>query len=208
MRKIFNVLIFVLVYMFLGCTEEGLECFQKIRIDFKSTSKIDSVQFYLNNERICYESMPVNSGICEECENIKGISFNYIKCQVSKDKEIFDYSSSLDSCFISENFPAWNIFECRIDERQYGKTLDSTKLTLYIYSENGKSNEMNISLYGGNYYNVVSEQDTAKWFSYDEIVMNYNYDYFKFSALWRKIGCINENCAFYLQSDDADCYDR
>jgi len=92
-----------------------------------------------------------------------------------------------DVCFVSEDFPIWTTFDCMINEGQYGKTLDSSKLTLHLFSENViKSIESKTIIQSGIHYNIIAEEDTAKWYSYTQETI----DILK----WNTIGCFNDFC--------------
>ena len=143
MRHLFLLISFIAVFLFVGCIpDEEYECFPAARIYVNSTSKIDSVQFFLNNEQICSQEESINNDKCENCEKLKGVPSKSIYCQTSVDNGFFSgfqyNKDAIESCFVSDDFPIWTIFECFIDEGRYKKTLDSSKLTLHLFSKDTK----------------------------------------------------------------------
>jgi len=90
MRHLFLLICFIAVFLFVSCIpDEEYECFPAARISFNSTSKIDSVHFFLNNEQICFQEAIINNDRCENCEKLKGVPSKSIYCQTSVDSVFF-----------------------------------------------------------------------------------------------------------------------
>ena len=192
MRHLFLLLCFIVAFLFVSCIpgEESI-CFPENLIYFRTTSKIDSVHFFLNNEQICFQEVIMNNGRCKNCKEIKGIFIEYTICQTSVDSGFLSTlpynQNAVDVCLVSDDFPIWTTYECTINEKLYGKTLDSSILSLHLFSENViKSIESKITIQSGAQYNVIAEEDTAKWYSHTQETI----DILK----WNTIGCFNDFC--------------
>src|SRR5690554_5231247 len=183
MRHLFLLLCFIVAFLFVSCIpDEEYECFPAARIYFNSTSKIDSVHFFLNNEQICFQEAIINNDRCENCEKLKGVPSKSIYCQTSVDSGFLSTlpynKNAIYNCLVSDDFPIWTTFECSINEKLYGKTLDSSILSLHLFSENViKSIESKITIQSGAQYNVIAEEDTAKWYSYTQETLRYYFNY-------------------------------
>ena len=215
MRHLFLLICFLALFLFVSCIpDEEYECFPAARISFNSTSKIDSVHIFLNNEQICFQELIFNDGLCENCGKLKGILSEYIFCQTSVDSVFFStlpYDKNDDDvCFVSEDFPIWSTFDCMINEGQYGKTLDSSKLTLHLFSENViKSIESKTIIQSGIHYNIIAEEDTAKWYSYTQETLKYYFDYYGPPEGWERKDCFDGYCVATLPMKIKEyCYDK
>jgi hypothetical protein len=160
MRHLFLLICFIALFLFVSCIpgEESI-CFPENLIYFRTTSKIDSVHFFLNNEQICFQEVIMNNGRCKNCKEIKGIFIEYTICQTSVDSGFLSTlpynQNAVDVCLVSDDFPIWTTYECTINEKLYGKTLDSSILSLHLFSENViKSIESKITIQSGAQYNV------------------------------------------------------
>ncbi|MDO5572307.1 MAG: hypothetical protein Q4F97_12715 [Bacteroidales bacterium] len=148
----------------------------------------------------------MNNGRCENCTEIKGIHHEYTICQTSVDNVFLSTlpynKNAIDNCIVSDDFPIWTIYECDINERQYGKTLDSSKLTLHLFSEDTKKSiESKITIQSGAQYNIIAEKDTAKWYSHTEETID--------PLKWNRIGCFNDFCiSEKTRSSREACYDK
>ena len=92
MRHLFLLICFIALILFVSCIpDEEYECFPAARIYFNSTSKIDSVHFFLNNEQICFQEAIINNDRCENCEKRKGVPSKSIYCQTSVDSVFFKH---------------------------------------------------------------------------------------------------------------------
>ena len=207
--KVFGLLYCMLVGILLGCDYDGTECFPNLRINFKSISDVDSVQFYLNGEQVCLEDIEeVHDGIVEAT---KGLSIYAISCRTSEE-ESFDYLLSHDAiekCIPSEEFPIWREFECEVSEK-HKKDIDSSKLALYVYLNNDvEIVEPVISFYTGNHYNVIAERDTARWYSYTSSTRGRYFGFYGPPEKWERLGCAGGYCTASLPMvEKVACYDR
>jgi len=190
MRHLFLLICFIAAFLFVSCIpDEESICFPLNRIYFRTTFKIDSVHFFLNNEQICFQEVSIN----------KGFFIEYTICQTSVDSGFLSTlpynKDAIDNCLVSDDFPIWTIYECNINEREYGKTLDSSKLTLHLFSEDTKKSiESKITIQSGAQYNIIAEKDTAKWYSHtEETIRDYN-EYHRLILGWNRIGCFNDFC--------------
>lgn len=154
MRKI--ICIWGLILMcFLGCYyDDDYKCYSILKVNFVSKLDVDSVSFYLNDEQICFEDYITIDGICESCEKIKGIPYNYM---------------------VPQEIPIWKVFECRINEKQYGEKIDSSKLKIIIYPiKEKKQMIVEATVNVGEHYDIVDETELLKWHNYSLKEYNYN----------------------------------
>jgi hypothetical protein len=120
-------------------------------------------------------------------------------CQTSVDSGFLSTlpynQNAVDVCLVSDDFPIWTTYECTINEKLYGKTLDSSILSLHLFSENViKSIESKITIQSGAQYNIIAKEDTAKWYSHtEETIRDYN-EYHRLILGWNRIGCFNDFC--------------
>src|SRR5690554_204384 len=204
MRHLFLLICFIALFLFVSCIpDEEYECFPAARISFNSTSKIDSVHFFLNNEQICFQEAIINNDRCENCEKLKGVPSKSIYCQTSVDSGFLSTlpynQNAVDVCLVSDDFPIWTTYECTINEKLYGKTLDSSILSLHLFSENViKSIESKITIQSGAQYNVIAEEDTAKWYSHTQETLKYYFDYYGPPEGWERKDCFDGYCVATL----------
>ena len=202
--------------LFCGCYYDGeTDCFPPgANFYLNSTSDVDSVRFYLNSERICYERLIIEDGLCTNCAKIKGNLFENIRCRTSAEDESYSFLSFgdefIDSCVASEEFPIWKTFDCRINEKMYKKTIGSSKLKVHVFSSNRSEEiEIGIKIADGNHYNIIAEQDTAAWYSYTAVTLRDYFDYYGPADAWERIGCFDGYCVARLPMVDKDvCYDK
>ena len=201
--------------LFWGCYDGETECFPPgARFYHNSTLDVDSVQFYLDDERICYEQLIVEDGICTNCPKIKGNLFENIMCQNSVDDESYSFFSFgdeyINNCVATEDFPIWRAFDCSINEKLYKKSIDSLKLTMHVFLKNeSKKIELGIKIADGNHYNIIAEQDTALWYSYTSVTMRDYFDYYGPASAWKRSGCYDGYCVAILPMAEKDvCYDE
>ena len=213
--KIYLALTTAICGLFCGCYDGETECFPPgANFYLHSTSDIDSVHFYLNNERICYEQVIYEDGLCTNCAKIKGRLSENIECRTSVEDESYSIlpfeSEYFDSCVASEEFPIWKTFDCRINEKRYKKSISSSKLTVYVFSSNRSEEfELGIRIADGNHYNIIAEQDTAAWYSYTAVTLRDYFDYYGPASAWKRAGCYDGYCVAILpMTEDAVCYDK
>lgn len=206
--------IFLLISLFCvaGCNlGEPMECFPELTISFMRSPDIDSIQLYLNNEQVCYEKGVMSNGICENCTKAKGYVFEYIICNISNGDSDYVYfsmnASNIERCAQLGGYLEWVDYRCSISEKQYRKALDSLVLSIRFSS---KKEEMNIqtsaALHGGKYYDIIAEEDTAKWYGHRYGAID-SYLYPGFT--WEREGCLDDYCIRMrpLLNGQA-CYDK
>ncbi len=218
MRNLCRIFVLIFVCIVLGCDPDGEKviCFPESKIDFRSTSAIDSVHFYLNDKRICSEQEIIVEGICKNCLQMKGFKHNYIECKTSLDSNLFTplpYGKEYtEECITSDTFPIWSIFTCNINEHQYGEPLDSLKLVLYIYSGNEpKTIQLQNMIYSNNHYTIIAKEDSAKWLSYkwytaDPFEQHYQSLHNNYEK-WLRDKCSNEFCITSTMLVTHVCYE-
>ncbi|WP_295860904.1 hypothetical protein [uncultured Fibrobacter sp.] len=213
MHKVLLTFFIAVLLVLFGCFKlnEGgeSECFPYLRINFMSTSDIDSVQFYLNGEQVCIEKPIKVDGICENCtKDVGGVMEENVLCKVSDDDIYVAFhrgAKKLDDCIQSEGFPKWIWNECFLSEKQYGKPLDSLTLLLRIFSNKENVNvRLDGFLYGGKQYKIMAEQDTVLWYSYSNATMRANFNYY---GSWERDGCYGGYCIASKHLAEI-CYDK
>lgn len=211
MHKVLSTFFIAIFFGLLGCFKlnEGgeSECFPYIRINFMSTSDIDSVQFYLNGEQVCIEQAILDRYKCLNCE--KGMLLYDVICRTSAADSFFSTLAVDESCILSDDFPIWKTYECFIDEKEKND-IDSSQLNIQVYSKKGMiSIESNNSIRTGFHYNVISEQDTVHWYSYTKVSMRAYFDYYGPSESWKRIECFDGYCvASKPMARKEVCYDK
>jgi hypothetical protein len=126
MRHLFLLICFIALFLFVSCIpgEESI-CFPENLIYFRTTSKMDSVHFFLNEEQICFQEKIINNDRCENCEKLKGVPSKSIYCQTSVDSGFLSTlpynQNAVDVCLVSDDFPIWTTYECTINEKLYLK---------------------------------------------------------------------------------------
>lgn len=209
MRKVFGFLLLIIACFFFGCDYDGTECFPNLRINFKSIYDVDSVQFYLDGERVCLDNKGEESG--NFGVDTKGFLMYAISCKTSVD-DSYEYlfsNDAIEKCIPSEEFPIWREFECEVSEK-YKKDIDSSKLALYVYLNNDvEIVEPVISFYTGNHYNVIAERDTARWYSYTSSTRERYFGFYGPPEKWERLGCAGGYCLASLPMVTKEaCYDR
>lgn len=200
-----------------GCGEVHIECVHSLNIIFWTSSNVDSVAFYLNNEQICRQ---------RKTTKINGKAAFFLLCKTTTDNVLdFVELNNNHLCLPSDSIPLWNIIECEIDEKQYGNPLDSVMISTIAYAEENISEsrifipahsfyELSNGVSRGVQYSVMFERDTTKWNLFrskvreKNVAINVNYDYFNFSVLWDFLSCTNNVCYFSTEHfDDEVCYE-
>ena len=168
-------------------------------LNFITSERIDSVQFYLNDERVC--------------DGEKGFLSSDEICHSSLSADYFvGLSRDSNKCLSSEEYISWTNLECFIDEKEYRKSLSSFNLTLDIFSDTGRQKiEMDMTYHSKRRYIIISEQDTTKWYSYSEQNTEYIYDYYGSESTWEGIECYEGYCVAmkpYSEILKENCYDK
>ncbi|NLB63814.1 MAG: hypothetical protein GX801_06880 [Fibrobacter sp.] len=216
MRKLLLIISSFAAILWLASCGEPLECYPASRISFLSTAHVDSVHFFLNEERICYEERTFfpDGGWCANCEEIKGIHYEGIACFV-KDANALSgpkiYSIEyIEICRTQQEFCIWNAFSCDINEKQFGKSLDSKMLKLVVYSGAEEVNITQVAFNSKNHYYIMPEVDGENCFNFSEetvIGLSNVYrtpDYFS-TANCANGYCVSLNERFY---DPKVCYSK
>ena len=185
--------------LFCGCYDGETECFPVVSLNIITSERIDSVQFYLNDERVCVGG--------------KGFLSSDEICHSSLSADHFvGLSRDSNKCLSSEEYLSWTNLECFIDEKEYKRSLSSFNLTLDIFSDKGKQKiEMNMTYHSKKHYIIISEQDTTKWYSYSEQSTEYIYNYYGSESTWERMGCYEGYCVAMKPYSDIlkeNCYDK
>lgn len=131
-RKILNKFFFFMApCMLFGCIVERCgesNCYATLGVDFRSSSNIDSVRFYLNGDRICRSSLLINV-VCRI--SVEDTFFSTMS--IEADDSLLSIEDLSKQCIPSDGFPIWREFECRLDEVAF-LHLDSSQLSIRVFS--------------------------------------------------------------------------
>jgi hypothetical protein len=167
-----------------------------------STSSIDSVQFFLNNQRICVGNT--------------GIDQKMVMCK-DKSRETSDAMRlmllsevNLNNCDRSEEYPIWTGFDCLVNGAFDTVKVDSSKLSVNVFSNGRKTIiETDFVVLGGLQVNVIPEQDTTLWFGYKENPAIPQHEAFESPAKSNRNGCFEGYCvATFPIARKEVCYDK
>ena len=232
MRNLFLLLCFVTVFLFASCYDGRLECFDSkkyVSVSFISTSNVDSVQFYLNEQRICYGRTGVDEKHVMCKDSTEKIPFFVLpsseiipdSCVLRKDEWICQKPSdflsvmyptkiNLDNCVLSEEYPIWNGFHCLVGGPSDTINVDSGELSVHIFSqENRIKIQSSLISFSGNQINIIPEQDTTKWFSYVDNPTRPEHEAFVSPAASNRVGCFDGYCVATLPMMVKEfCYDK
>ena len=216
MRKILSILFFMVIGILLGCPTEELECFPSLRIEFMSTSEIDSIHFYLNDKKNCFERAIIVDGMCNNCSKARGgFFFEHTICRTSEGTEYVSLSrdeNDVDNCIKSEKSFIWVYYDCNVNGKNFKNIEDSLTLNLHIFSKGAEATiQPEVTLLSGNRYNVMAVQDTTKWYSNTIDSIEYYSNNYNSAIRWQKIGCNDGFCVAKLSTpigEQEDCYDK
>ena len=201
---------FSLFIVLLGCApyEDHSVYFPAIRINFMSTSDVDSVHFYLNNEQVCFEKPILFEGDCKNCLEAKGYTIEYAICKTSTEDSNYIFmhrdTEKEKQCIQSENFLKWVNYECFVSEKHYGKSLDLLAFQAQIFSnESVKTIQPSIIFHSGYLYNVMLEQDSAQWLNHMDDVF---FDLFDLAGSWLWEGCSDGFCVATIPMREGEGY--
>ncbi|NLB63815.1 MAG: hypothetical protein GX801_06885 [Fibrobacter sp.] len=171
MRKLLLIISSFIAILWLTSCGEQYECYPASRISFLSTAHVDSVHFFLNEERICYEERTFNDqGWCENCDIARGIRYEGVACHVLDgvgNNILKTYSIDyIEKCREQKESCIWNAFNCKIDEKLFGKSLDSKMLKLVVYSGTEEVNITQIAFNSKNHYYIMPEVDGENCFNF------------------------------------------
>ena len=221
MRHLFLLFCFITVFLFASCYDGRFECFDSkeyVSVSFMSTSNVDSVQFYLNEQRICYGNTGVDEKYVMCKDSTEKIPFFVLpsseiipdSCVLREDRWICQKSSdflsvmypteiNLDNCVLSEEYPIWNGFHCLVGGPFGTINVDSGELSVHIFSqENRIKIKSSLISFAGNQINIIPEQDTTKWFSYVDNPIKPGHEAFESPATSNRMGCFDGYCVATL----------
>lgn len=205
MWKKWSLIAISIVSCVLGCYEDDGICYDSKRfvsLSIVSTSNIDSVQFFLNNQRICIG----NTGIDQKMVICKD------KSRETSDAMILMLLSEVDlnNCDRSEEYPMWTGFDCLVNGAFDTVKVDSSKLGVNVFSNGRKTIiETDFVVSGGLQVNVISEQDTTRWFGYKENPAIPQHEAFENPAKSNRNGCFEGYCvATFPIARKEVCYDK
>lgn len=200
MWKILWFILALILCSILGCypNGDGMECFGKDRyasLNFLTTTPVDSVQFYLDEQRICYGDV--------------GHYYKLVVCKsLTTDADVAsDFFS--EKCMASEKEKTWTIFHCYVGEPFDGVVVSSKELRVKVFSTNREKIDIPLGSLGGLITNVFPERDSAEWFGYRDNPIRPFLDDFYSPALSMRKGCFNGFCVASLpMADEEVCYDK
>lgn len=195
MRKKISHLTLLIFFCIIGCSEEPV-CVDSSHfalLSVVSTSNIDSVQFYLNNQRICNGKADKKWVMCKDAA--ESLS------------DILVLKMPYDNCSISNEIPVWTGFVCEIRD---SVNIDSSKLSVWIFSNEDTSKiNPDFNVFGGLQINAVPERDSLKWFGYRNNPAIPNHEAFETPAVAERLGCFDGLCFSSMQSIVKEhCYDE
>ena len=194
---------FSLFIVLLGCTPyedpSETECFDSddfLSIRLITTANIDSVQFYLNEQYVCQGQTSANQKIIL-CNDSTKRSPVYIQPTSQKIS---------DHCVVSESYPIWNVFLCGITPFDDVKP-NSNELGIQIFFNDTTTHiKTGLITTGRTRINIVPEQDTTKWFSYDENPIDVT---LHSSDMSKRTGCFEGYCITTLPMTEKEfCYEK
>jgi len=205
MRHLFLFLCFIVSFLFVSCLpDEESICFDSkefVAVSFISTSNVDSMDVYLNDELICHST---NKQLYVKSAN-EDFFYNIMIAESSS------YLYKDDTlCSPYENCPSWNGLDCFERKLNIDEDTISLNLTLHIFNVE-KKDELNIkmSFSRGNQINIILEQDTTKWFSYVDNPTWPEHEAFVSPAASNRMGCFDGYCVATLPMKIKEyCYDK
>ena len=188
--------------LFCGCYDGETECFgssQFVSLNFLTTGKLDSVHFYLNEDRVC--------------EGNIGVYYDQILCYQDSNAfltAMIATESDTDKCILSDEKSIWKAVHCFVGKPSDGVNVGSAKIWLRIFYKNESSRvELPLESFGGSNVNIIAEHDTISWFAYDENPIRPYFDDYESPAASNRVGCHDGYCIATLPMADKDvCYDK
>lgn len=201
MQKMSWLLLSLVLCSILGCYPDGesMECFaaeRYISLNFLTTSQVDSVQFYLGEQRICNENV--------------GRYHKIVVCKSSTtDDASADSGYFSERCMLSEKEKVWTIFHCYVGEPSDGVDVNSGKLSVVVFSETLERVDVSQGSFGGQIINIFPEQDSTEWYGYKDNPIRPFFDDFNSPTISMRKGCFNEFCVASLPMVDKEvCYEK
>ncbi|MBQ3716018.1 MAG: hypothetical protein II892_10670 [Fibrobacter sp.] len=194
---------FSLFIVLLGCAPyedpSETECFDSddfLSIRLITTANIDSVQFYLNEQYVCQGQTNASQKIilCNDSTKRAPVYIQPTSQKIS------------DHCVVSESYPIWNVFLCGITPFDDVKP-NSNELGIQIFSNDTTTHiKTGLITTGRTRINIVPEQDTTKWFSYDENPIDVT---LHSSDMSKRMGCFEGYCVTTLPMTEKEfCYEK
>jgi hypothetical protein len=204
MRHLFLLLCFITVFLFVSCYDGRFECIDSkefVSINLMSTSNVDSMDVYLNDELICHSTY-------KELY-VKLANEDFFSNVLIAESSSYLYKDVI-LCTPYENCPSWKSLGCFERKLNIDEDTISLNLTLHIFNVE-KKDELNIrmSFPRGNQINIIPEQDTTKWFSYVDNPIKPGHEAFVSPATSNRMGCFDGYCVATLPMERKEfCYDK
>ena len=205
MRHLFLLICFIALFLFVSCIpDEESICFDSkefVAVSFISTSNVDSMDVYLNDELICHSTY-------KELY-VKLANEDFFSNVLIAESSSYLYKDVI-LCTPYENCPSWKSLGCFERKLNIDEDTISLNLTLHIFNVE-KKDELNIkmSFSRGNQINIIPEQDTTKWFSYVDNPTWPEHEAFVSPAASNRMGCFDGYCVATLPMKiEKYCYDK
>jgi len=204
MRHLFLLICFIAAFLFVSCYDGRFECIDSkefVSINLMSTSNVDSMDVYLNDELICHSTY-------KELY-VKLANEDFFSNVLIAESSSYLYKDVI-LCTPYENCPSWKSLGCFERKLNIDEDTISLNLTLHIFNVE-KKDELNIrmSFPRGNQINIIPEQDTTKWFSYVDNPIKPGHEAFVSPATSNRMGCFDGYCVATLPMERKEfCYDK
>ena len=204
MRHLFLLICFIALFLFVSCYDGRFECIDSkefVSINLMSTSNVDSMDVYLNDELICHSTY-------KELY-VKLANEDFFSNVLIAESSSYLYKDVI-LCTPYENCPSWKSLGCFERKLNIDEDTISLNLTLHIFNVE-KKDELNIrmSFPRGNQINIIPEQDTTKWFSYVDNPIKPGHEAFVSPATSNRMGCFDGYCVATLPMERKEfCYDK
>ena len=191
MSKIFLALTTAICGLFCGCYDGETECYDSrkfVSLNFLTTDGFDSIYFYLNENRVCYENI--------------GVYYDWVLCRQDSNQFLTAMEvseSDISKCISSDEDPIWKGFHCFIGEPSDRVDVGIAKMRAQIFYKNEITwMETPLKSWGGDYVNIVAEHDTSRWFAYNDNPIRPYFDEFRSPASSNRAGCYDGYCVATL----------
>ncbi len=180
--------IFVILIL-TGCYWTEIECFpceEFMEVNFITTSKVDSVDIFLDGRHVCHQ----DSAMFFVKDLASGLFF-------------WEREYGEDSLM-------WFVFHCFLGRPKDKINMSSVHLEMHVFDK-GKEERIRVDTVfdGGNIINMLPVQDTVVWFGYIENPILPSFEWFDAPALSKRYGCFAGYCAAIVPMPDDDvCFDK
>ncbi len=177
------------IFALVGCYWMEMECFSYekfIEVNLITTSKVDSVDFFLDGRHVCH----LDSALVFAKDSASGLFF--------WEREY------------GGNSLMWFVFNCFLGQPKDKINVSSVHLEMHIFDK-GKEERIRVDTVfnGGNIINMLPEQDTVIWFGYIENPILPSFEWFDAPALSKRFGCFAGYCAAIVPMlEDDVCFDK